>query len=233
VHSPFWCVSGDRTLERSAESPEGLSAAPARSPGRGPWPNALIGGSRRPQGDTDMLAKCGAVGGLLCAPCCVRWSGRRGVCFVLAKYLIYCNDLRDWNSNPVPWIRGLVVASLEGRFKCASDHAVQRLNVADRPYFLKAIAFEAAAMQFCPKKFPSPSTRSMRPSRSIAAQSGVSPRGCSSHGAHVIPQAESGGDERLSAMKGLPSSDSHSTACGARTVPKRSSTAYSMGRPKA
>jgi hypothetical protein len=42
-------------------------------------------------------------------------------------------------TSTVPWIHGVAVAGTDGRIKCASDPAVQGLNVSDRPYFLNAL----------------------------------------------------------------------------------------------
>ncbi len=47
-------------------------------------------------------------------------------------------SLADLTGN-VPWIHGVAVAGINGRIKCASDPAVQGLNVSDRPYFLNAL----------------------------------------------------------------------------------------------
>jgi diguanylate cyclase (GGDEF)-like protein len=50
-----------------------------------------------------------------------------------------CNQtLTDLTGN-VPWIRGLAIAGVDGRFICASDPAVRGLNVSDRRYFLNAL----------------------------------------------------------------------------------------------
>jgi diguanylate cyclase (GGDEF)-like protein len=46
--------------------------------------------------------------------------------------------LKDLTGN-VPWIRGLAVAGIDGRVKCASDPAVRGLNVSDRSYFQDAL----------------------------------------------------------------------------------------------
>jgi hypothetical protein len=42
-------------------------------------------------------------------------------------------------TGSVPWIRGLAIAGVDGRFICAGDPAVRGLNVSDRPYFLNAL----------------------------------------------------------------------------------------------
>jgi len=50
-----------------------------------------------------------------------------------------CNQtLADLTSN-IPWLRGLNVAGPDGRIICATDLRAIGLNVADRPYFQKAL----------------------------------------------------------------------------------------------
>ncbi len=50
-----------------------------------------------------------------------------------------CDQTLKDLTGSVPWIRGLAVAGIDGRVKCASDPATQGLNVSDRPYFQDAL----------------------------------------------------------------------------------------------
>jgi diguanylate cyclase (GGDEF)-like protein len=50
-----------------------------------------------------------------------------------------CNQTLADLTGSVPWIRGIAVANVEGRFTCGSDPAVRGLNVSDRPYFVNAL----------------------------------------------------------------------------------------------
>jgi hypothetical protein len=50
-----------------------------------------------------------------------------------------CDQTLKDLTGSVPWIRGLAVAGIDGRIKCASDPATQGLNVSDRPYFQDAL----------------------------------------------------------------------------------------------
>jgi diguanylate cyclase (GGDEF)-like protein len=50
-----------------------------------------------------------------------------------------CNQYLDGMSNDVPWIRGLSVASPDGRIVCSTEPNAIGLNVSDRPHFQNAL----------------------------------------------------------------------------------------------
>ncbi len=50
-----------------------------------------------------------------------------------------CNQTLSSLTNNIPWLRGLDIAGIDGRIRCATDPRGIGLNVSDRPYFQKVL----------------------------------------------------------------------------------------------